>query len=128
VGTEKTERTEELPMTETPPTVVKDHEFALDTDVADGWHSTESGRFFEVERWLCSCGDRGDWQPSSETTAYHAWLAHVRPDHGPLTDDLDEMTYSELERVIHLAELAEDLPSLSRATAAELKFRVLQRG
>lgn len=45
------------------------------------------------------------------------------PDHGPLTDDLDAMTYTNLDRVLRLATLAADLPSLRLAVATEIEHR-----
>lgn len=45
------------------------------------------------------------------------------PDHGPLTDELDEMSYAELQRVLRVATLAGDVPSLLRAVIAELEHR-----
>ena len=45
------------------------------------------------------------------------------PDHGPLTDDFDAMTYTDLQRVLRVATLAGDLPSLVLAVGAELEHR-----
>jgi hypothetical protein len=50
-----------------------DHEYALDHDLA-----TDSlGNRFEVWRWLCSCGARGQWQSQSDRAPHYAWLRHV---------------------------------------------------
>lgn len=54
------------------PTVINEHEFALDADEA----VDTLGGVFEVWRWLCECGARGRWQGQSEAAAYHSWLRH----------------------------------------------------
>lgn len=50
-----------------------EHEFALDSDEGT---ASDIG-LFEVWRWLCSCGGRGNWQAQSDNAAYHSWLRHV---------------------------------------------------
>ena len=54
------------------PTVIEEHEFALDYEEA----RTVGGDVFDVWRWLCSCGGRGQWQTQSDTAARRAWLRH----------------------------------------------------
>jgi hypothetical protein len=58
------------------PTVIGEHEFALDLDEAESIND-----MFEVWRWLCSCGERGNWQVVSGNAAYHAWLRHCGVPH-----------------------------------------------
>lgn len=59
------------------PTVIGEHEFARDWDE----DRTNDGSFFEMWRWLCSCGSRGRWQSQSDNVAYHAWLKHCGVPH-----------------------------------------------
>ena len=49
------------------------------------------------------------------------------PDHGPMTDDLDAMTYDDLQRTLRLALVAGDVRSLLGAVAKELDHRDRQR-
>jgi hypothetical protein len=59
------------------PTTYGEHEFARD------WDETQDvgGSFFEVWRWLCSCGARGRWQSQSDNVPYHSWLRHCGVPH-----------------------------------------------
>jgi hypothetical protein len=59
------------------PTVPTEHEFALDT----AWDHRLGGEPFQMWRWLCSCGERGNWQSQSDSAAYHGWLRHCGVSH-----------------------------------------------
>lgn len=54
------------------PTVIGEHEFALDTELE--WAHDQQ---FTLWRWLCSCGERGNWQSVSGDVAERAWREHV---------------------------------------------------
>lgn len=59
------------------PTVIGEHEFALDADDA----VDSLNEVFEVWRWLCACRARGRWQSQSDNAAYHGWLRHCGVGH-----------------------------------------------
>lgn len=55
------------------PISVSVHEFAYDQVDAVGLGGAE----FTLGRWLCSCGQFGQWEPQEETAARYFWLQHV---------------------------------------------------
>lgn len=52
--------------------VPTEHEFALDHDTGVSFDYA-----FDLWRWLCSCGERGNWQAVSGDAAERGWREHV---------------------------------------------------
>jgi len=57
-------------------TAPTEHEFALDHDTGVIFDYV-----FDLWRWICSCGERGNWQSVSDDAAERGWLQHCGVGH-----------------------------------------------